>query len=125
MLNHEEIIVTLQGYIKKLSNVISSDSTAFFGKKNINKQRIDDILCCIEGSFPEEYRKYVKQHGGRGRVRSFNQMQQLNLAIKNKCFWNSNVYSVNVDEALKILKTLQSSVSSDIRFIFSSESGMF
>ena len=125
MLNPEETIVTIHGYLKKLSSLISDNSTVMVGKRNINKTRIDDLLCCIEGSLPEEFRKYVKQHGSRGRVKSQGHLEKLNLAIRNKCFWNGSVYSVNVEDALKLIKSLQSSIPSDIRFIYSSESGMF
>ncbi len=125
MLNPEEIIADLQKYLKKLNTIINEESSCgLLGGRSASKARIDDILCCIEGSFPEEYKRYIERHGSKGRLKSYAYFQQLQNAIKKKNFWNKNLYSIEINEANQFIKAIQSTLPSDIRFIYSSESDM-
>ena len=125
MLNPEESIAELQKYFKKLSRIINEESSyGLFGGRSVNKARVDDIICCIEGSFPEEYKRYIDRYGLASRVKSYRYFQQLQSAIKNKNFWNGNSYSVNMNDANQLIKSIQAVLPGDIRFIYSSESGM-
>ena len=125
MLNPDEVTLELQKYFKKLKRILNEESTGgWFGKKSVNKSRVEDMLCCIEGSFPEEYKRYIESHGLASRVKSYKLFQQLQTVIKNKSFLNSNAYSVNVDDANRILSGIMSTLPGDISFIYSSESGM-
>lgn len=125
MLNPEEIIADLQKYLKKLNTIINEESSCgILGGRSASKARIDDILCCIEGSFPEEYKRYIERYGAASKLKSYKYFQQLQDAIKKKNVWNKNSYSIEINEANKFIKAMQSTLPSDIRFIYSNESGI-
>ena len=45
----------IKKYLKKLNIIISDNSSFVFGSyRFVNKKRIDDIICCIEASWPKE-----------------------------------------------------------------------
>lgn len=125
MINPEEVINELQKHLKKLSRILNEESTfGFFGAKNVSKTRVDDLLCCIEGSFPDIYKRYIDRYGVSSRIKSYRYFQQLQAVLKNKSFLNSNSYSVKIGDANQLIKSIQATLPGDIRFIFSSESGM-
>ena len=125
MLNPQEASVALKGYFKKLVKIINEEASFTFSKtKVINKQRIDDILCCIEGSFPAEYKQYAQRGMGK-KLKSYDYYNQLMYAIKNKFFFSTSSYSVRYSEALGLINNITASIDRDINFVYSDQSGMF
>ncbi len=125
MENIEENIAELQKYLKKLKNIIEKEASFSFGDTRIiNKKKIDDVLCCIEASLPSMYKAYLKK-GGVRKLSSNSCYLQLIGAIKNKFFFSTNVYKVKVASSIGCINTLMKTFASDIRFVYSNESGMF
>lgn len=125
MENAEKNILELQKYLKKLKNIIETEASFSFGNtKIVNKKKIDDVLCCIEASIPNMYKAYLKK-GGPRKLSSNKCYLQLLDAIKNKFFFSSNVYNVESACVIGCINALMKTWASDIRFVYSDESGMF
>ena len=123
MLNPQEASIETIKYLRKLKKIIETEGTRLFKSKIINKARLDDVLCCIEGSFPQEYREHIKKKGGR-KLRSCICFQEINGAIKRKFLFSSSSYSVSYQEALNLIDTMQKSFGSDLKQIFNNNSNM-
>lgn len=125
MLNPQDSTAELKKYLRKLLNIIENEASITLIKtKIIDKTKIDDILCCIEASFPEEYKAFIKKKGAR-KLKSNFYYNQLLASIKNKFLFSTSCYSVRYKEAAQIIGTLVVSLDSDMRFLFSDASGMF
>jgi len=62
MSNIYESANEIKAYANKLLKIIQRETTfSFMNLRLVNKNRVDDILCCIDASFPEEYRIYTKK----------------------------------------------------------------
>ncbi len=125
MLNPDEAAIELKKYLKKLKYIIENDADFTLIKtKIINKKKLDDVLCCIEVSFPEDYRAFVEKNGKR-RLKSSSYHAQIHEAIKNKFLFSTNVYSVRIKDVMMAIDGLFKTIDTDIRFIYSDQSGMF
>lgn len=123
-LNPDEIIVNTRKYLKKLLSVMDNEASFTFARvKVISKTRIDDITCCIEGSFPDEYKSYGKKRGAK-KLTSQIMYAHLLEVLKRKFPLSSNQYLVNYKEATQIITTLVSAYERDIRAIFREDAGM-
>ena len=49
-----------KNYIKKLHRIVNTPEFTLFGKFLAKKNRIDDVLCCVIASFPDIYKKALK-----------------------------------------------------------------
>lgn len=117
MYNPQDVSVAIKGYLKKLKKLIDSDVILNFGKtKVINKAKVDDILCCVEGSLPKEYREYLAKYGPT-RLKSNIFLKQLHASIKNKFLFSTTNYAVNVQLAEKNIAALISVLDSDLEKI--------
>lgn len=125
MLNPDEATIELKKYLKKLKYLIENDASfSLFNTAIVDKKKIDDILCCVEASIPEDYRAFVKKNGAH-RLKSYSNYTQLLKAIKNKFFLSSNMYKINFSEAIKYIQLYSRAIDSDIKFIYSDQFGMF
>lgn len=125
MENIKENITELQTYLKKLKNIIETEASFSFGNtKIVNKKKIDDVLCCVEANIPNMYKAYLKK-GGPRKLTSNTYYSQLLYSIKNKFFFSTNVYKVESTNSIKCIDTLIETLASDIKFVYSNESGMF
>ena len=124
MYDLEEKIVAIKKYLRKLLMTINNEASfTLIHTKLFNKKRIDDILCCIEGSLPEDYKRFVRL--GARQLKSNNYYIQLLQVIRNSFWLNPSLYSVRYGEAERYISAIISSIESDIRFVYSNESGMF
>ena len=120
----EEKIIALKKYLRKLLMTINNEASfTLINAKLINKKRIDDILCCIEGTFPEDYKRFIKL--GSRQLKSNNYYLQLLQTIRNSFWLNPSLYSVRYGDAERYITAILSSIESDIRFVYSNESGLF
>ena len=125
MLNPDEQAIAIKGYLKKLLKVINEQARfTLLNSKIIDKKRIDDILCYIEKSFPQEYSDFLKRHGSK-RLKSHSLYLQLLDAIKNRFLFSTSCYSVKYNEASGLIASMSVAIERDIRYIYSQESSMF
>lgn len=120
-----EAALSIKNYLKKLLRILTQEATFSFGKKKIiTRSRVNDILCCIDATFPQEYKEYVSKNGPKGLKTSMYYLQLL-AAIKNKSILGSSYFSVNFDDASQYINSMISSVESDFQRITQSSSSMF
>lgn len=125
MLNPQESAIELKKFLKKLQRFLEREANfTLINTKIYDKKKLDDLLCCIEASFPEDYRKYIKKNGSK-QLKSNTYYLQLLGAIKNRFWFSTNVYSVRFKEALPLVIGIYNTIDADLRFIFSDQSGMF
>ena len=125
MFNPEETLATIGSYLNKLKKTIEKQATfTWFKIKIVPKKRIDDLLCCIEGSFPEEYKNHIKTLGSNN-LSGYKAYQKLIAAIRRKSFFCSENYSVLYEEALHQIMAFQSGLKSDLKKVFEANNNMF
>ena len=60
MLNPDEASIEIKKYLRKLVKIINEEASfTFFKVKIVEKKRIDDILCCVDATFPDEYKSLL------------------------------------------------------------------
>lgn len=124
MLNPQESAIELKKYLKKLQNLLSRDAIFSLGDTKImDKNKIDDILCCVDACWPKDYLDYVKSHPKK--LQSNTYYIKLLGAIKNRFLFFTTVYAVRHRETIALIGALVKSLDSDINFIYSDKSGMF
>ena len=117
MLNIDESTVEIKKYFKKLENIIYNEACfSFITKKLYSKKRIDDLLCCIEATFPKEYKNHVKKHGKKS-LTSYLNYQKLVDTLTDKFFLSSDHYIVIVGEVLHLPKTIMILIPRDFEHI--------
>ena len=95
-----------------------------FKTKFVPQKRIDDLLCCIEGSFPEEYKEYIKTYGG-SNLTGYKAYQKLLTAIRRKAFLSPESYSIKTEDVFYQIKAFQSTLKSDLKKVCESNNNMF
>lgn len=121
MYNPDDNINDLRKYLKKLRNTIEKEAIfSIFDSKIVDKKKVDDILCCIEASFPQQYRDYVKINGAY-KLKSSQVYRSLQKAIRNKFFFSANAYKVVLSSAIASITALETSLDSDMRLINSDQ----
>lgn len=112
-----EDIEALKDYFKKLQRVINFEASfALFGKSLIQKNKIDDILCCILAKFPEAYKRIMRSSESK-KYDSIICYNTLFNAIKNKFFLDSNKYLVDTSKTNKLISTILVTIEKDINNI--------
>ena len=125
MENMQESTVELKRYLRKLVNLIENDAIFLLLKtKIVDKKKVDDILCCIEASWPEDYKAYLDKYGQR-KLKSNQYYSQLLAAVKNRFLFSTNVYSVRSQEALQLINAILNTIDSDINVIIRTQEGNF
>ena len=115
MSSPEETAIKLTNYFKKLQRILNNEAIFSLGKKKLyNKNRIDDILCCIEATFPKGYTDYIKKTGGKD-LKSYEYYQKLMYSIKNKFMFSSSHYFVNYREANTFLLSVIKTITGDVK----------
>lgn len=116
MNNCEEQIIALKKYLKKLLYIIENDAIlTFMDKKIVNKKRIDDIICCIEASFPEIYKEQIFKKSNK--MKSYICYQKLLKALNNKLTRGSSMYLVYYNDARQCISSFIALINSDIQEI--------
>ena len=117
MFNPDESIAELKKHFKKLQYVIDNDAVfTLFDSKVLRKNMIDDVLCCIEASFPAEYKEYIKQQGA-NKIKSRFYYDILKEKIQNKFMFSSSHYSVKFKETPQLISSIIKNLGSDFRII--------
>lgn len=116
--NLDESILECQKYLKSLQKVINNHASLTLLKiKVVNKNRIDDILCCLEASFPDEYKKLLKQKNA-SQFKSISLYRAIKENIQKKWIFSSNDYSVKYKEAQSLISGFSVILEQDIRFLY-------
>ena len=64
MTNCNEITLEFKKYLKKLIYILDNDIILSLGKnKLVKKSIIDDVICCLDASWPEIYKNYLTKKG--------------------------------------------------------------
>jgi len=119
VLSVEESLLEFNKYLKKLSLILGTESKFSFMKfKFYDKKRLDDIMCCIESSWPEEYKMFVKKRGEKdlNSPICYNRLVRL---IRNKFMFSPNSYYLNESEVVRTIRSLQAALQKDMKFISS------
>lgn len=124
-MNPKECTTDIKKYLKKLLAVIEYESSfKLISTRIVDKKRIDDVLCCVEASWPEDYKKYMSKYDTK-KLTSPLYYNQLILAIKNKFLFSTSHYSVHYNHATSAITGLIAAIDRDMSFIYSDASGMF
>ena len=124
MLNPLESSQEVKKYLKKLLILIERDAVfKFFKTELIDKNRADDIICCIEASFPQEYKKVIERTGGM-QFRTRTLWAQVLGAVKNRFLLSTSVYSVRTSEAIQAINSMMRVMDNEMQKIFEQASGM-
>lgn len=125
MLNPEEKISEIKKYLRKLKNMLETQISFSMGAINlIDKKAMDDILCCVEASFPDNYKAYIKKNGS-NKLESNKYWVQILKAIKNKFLLSANVYNVRKRQAIALITKMECTLNSDIKRLNDDSSNMF
>lgn len=125
MLEPQETIAEVKKYLKKLESIIENQASfTFITTKLINKSILDDVLCCIEASLPNEYKIYSKRKSERA-VKSYAMLKILHATIKRRFLLSSSYYLVKYKEAIEIIEKLPKVLRDDINRIYNNSTNMF
>ena len=119
MHNIENSLIEIKKYLNKIKFTIEKQADfCFFGKNYVSKTRIDDLLCCLEASFPDKYKNYIKN----SRAKSYQSYKYyrglcdtLRQKSKNPLF--SNCYIIKISEFLQMSELFIRAAKSDFTSI--------
>ena len=118
MIDPEEI-AKLKEYFDKLIKVINSQAVLSLGStKFVDKQKIDDVLCCIDINLPKKLVEFNKKYGAvDSNIKSFKIYQEMINNIKIKPIIGKSNYAVRYNEVQVLIDRLGRSFSSDLKYI--------
>ncbi|MBQ4114224.1 hypothetical protein IJD34_02335 [bacterium] len=112
MYNIDESISTVNNHIRKLKDTVTNNPTIKIGTASfVKKNTIDDILCCIEGCLPEEYKNIAKTNPRA--LRSLKTYQLL-IATAKKKFFIGSCYKINSINLINISDTYLKHLREDL-----------
>lgn len=119
MSDSTEKIIELKKYFKKIQSTIDRETVfTLFNNKIVNKNPIDDILCCIEASFPDSYKKYVRQQNKTEKKIETPQLYAiLKSKIQNKFAFSNSHYSIKFKDIPGIIISIINAIDIDMRVI--------
>ena len=104
-------------FLNKLLMILKNEPVFALGKIRLyDKSRIDDIICCIESSIPENYKILIKNKVAR-RLETYQIYIQLNKTLKQKFPLSSSIYRINLAAASALINGLVTKIDADIKFI--------
>ena len=102
----DEQLQGLKLYLNKLKRIITNESSFSLGnKKIISKARIDDIVCCVQANYPDDFTEYVKRNGIKS-LQSHLCYQQLLAVVTKKFILSSAHYSIDFTRFISLLNML-------------------
>ncbi len=110
-------IIAIKDYFKKLQRAINEDADfTFFNIKLAKKNRIDDLLCCVLALLPDSYKKALKKRAVNvaDQLTSVSAYNRLEKLIKKPFLLNSEIYVVQYNEALSLIRAITSNIERDI-----------
>lgn len=112
-----EDLTELKKYLKKIQRVVNCDADfKFFGSHFIKKSKVDDLWCCVLATLPSIYKKNMKTDLGK-KLSSVIASNHLFDALKKKCFFNSQMYSLNVEDVNKSIDTILATIERDVNYL--------
>ena len=118
----EEQLEDLNTYLKKLKRVITTECSLNLGKtKIVNRARIDDVLCCIQASYPEDYTDFVKRNGIK-KLETYLCFQQLLSVATKKFLFSSKHYSINYPYLESLIKTFMQTAKKEMKTVIEDSS---
>lgn len=116
-----ESIENIKNYLKKLLRIIEYDTKFSFGNcRFVDKTKIDDIICCIDASFPANYKKWLKYATPRERKKITSDIAYTKLKniAQNKIFFNNNYYSTNIIQVRECVNTISANIEHDFSYVY-------
>ena len=102
----DEQLQELKVYLNKLTKIIAKESSFVLGNKRIvGKARIDDIVCCVQANYPDEFVEYVKRNGIKS-LQSHLCYQQLLAVVTKKFILSSEHYLIDFARFTSLLSML-------------------
>ena len=91
----DEQLQDLTVYLNKLKRIIIEQASFTFGRtKIVNKARVDDVICCIQASYPQDFQEYVKRNGAKS-FQTYLCFQQLLSVATRKTMLLPGCYTVD------------------------------
>ena len=116
MINADENIIELKKYFKKLEQALEDEVVFKFGNKRfVKKNRIDDILCCIEAKYPTEIKKLYRKIPNE--IKGYNAFVKLNKTIRKSSFLNNTLYVIKYNETLNSVQFVSEMINSDFKYL--------
>ena len=114
----QDQVIEFQKYLKKLKDYIEQRATfSFLDSKLYNKSQIDDIICCIESSWPSDYRNYHAKINANKEIKTPIYYNQLIKEVRKKFIFSSSSYIINNSKAINLINLLSRSIVQDMKFI--------
>ena len=112
-------LFNLHQYFAKLKKEIEENAGFKLGNKSfVDKQRTDDILCCIDVNFPEKLKKFREKFGDFDKnIRCFRMYQELINNIKIKPPLGNSSYAVNRSESLELIDRVEKCIIRDAKHL--------
>ena len=111
----DEQIEKLITYLNKLRKIVNNEKSFSFGSvKIVSKAKIDDVLCCIQASYPQDYQDYVKRNGIKSLQSHLNFQQIVNIATK-KFMLSGDHYSIDSVQLEKLLGSFSQIVKIEMK----------
>ena len=102
----DEQLQELKIYLNKLKKVVTNESTFSLGNKRIvSKTRVDDIICCVQANYPDEFTEYVKRNGIKS-LQSHLCYQQLLAVVTKKFILSKEHYLIDFARFISLLGML-------------------
>ena len=117
MAQYQETIIIIKKYLKKMIDLIKTDTVFRFGNTCIvNKQKLDDIFCCIDGTWPKEFKAYCTTNGLM-RLKTSKYYSQLLEVTKIQFLFFTGVYAVKKKETLVLINSIINSIDADVETV--------
>ena len=102
----DEQLQDLKLYLNKLKRIVTNESSFSLGNKRIiSKARVDDIVCCVQANYPDDYTEYVKRNGIKS-LQSHLCYQQLLAVVTKKFILSPNHYLIDFARFMSLLNML-------------------
>lgn len=120
-----ESTMEFKKFLKRIQMVVKNDTVFALGKVRLyNKDRIDDLICCLESSFPDVYKNLIKNKVAK-KFQTYQMYLQLAVVLKKKFILSSSIYQVDLDAANALINGLLAKIDEDVRFITNNDGGMY
>ena len=102
----DEQLQDLKLYLNKLKRIVTNESSFSLGNKRIiSKARVDDIVCCVQANYPDDFTEYVKRNGIKS-LQSHLCYQQLLAVVTKKFILSPNHYLIDFARFMSLLSML-------------------
>lgn len=103
-------------YLKKYNQFLLSQHIFRFGQRYFfDKKRVDDLICCIEGSMPKKYFEFTNIIGGQS-LQSYIYYKKM-LTYSRKQFFNFSIYVIQPRKVIPLIQALISTIDYDCKIV--------